>query len=206
MPDGWAAPRIGAEHRGLARVFRSRVKALDQQTEDALAAIIAPLRDRLSRHPKLRAEQVAAAVRAYGLTVPVELRIGQVTVERNRERFSIRETRLIASWQRQTAWQGDDTDEPGIAIARFALKLHTGRLIVTWEPVSIVSLHSLARRIERGADPSHGAIYADLATLADPDPEARRVAAGDGFWVGAVGPMHGQGQTFEVFNVRTWHE
>jgi hypothetical protein len=57
------------------------------------------------------------------------------------------------------------------------------RLAAHWTPYALVSLHALARRIERGADRFHAALVRDLAVLADAGDDGDRVPTplpGDG--------------------------
>jgi hypothetical protein len=97
--------------------------------------------------------------------------------------------------------------EPGVGVCRFALTLRDARLHPTWEPVAICSLHALARRLERGADRSHDALFRDLCTLAVvADHDRERVAASDGYWIGDLREMKGRAGVSKVLNVRTWHE
>jgi hypothetical protein len=77
--------------------------------------------------------------------------------------------------------------------------------VIRWAPIAICSLHSLARRIERGEDRTHDALLADLAALVDADPDADQVAAGDGFWIGPVIGMRGPNDRSWVRSVRTFH-
>jgi hypothetical protein len=160
-------PRVPAEFTGLARVFRNAVQTEDRAFDKAVGVIAKPLRARLRHHTKLRHEIVSGAVRLYRLIVPSGFRIGDVGVAPDREAFAIREARLGVTLMNAEAWGNPDYGEPGVTVARFSLSLHQGRLRERWTPVAIVSLHSLARRLERHHDRSHAALVADLALLLD---------------------------------------
>jgi hypothetical protein len=198
--------RVSSEYTGLARVFRSAVKAEDVALDKALDAITAPLRPRLKRHPKLRHEQIAGTVRLYGILVPNEFRIGETDIDRDRSAFSISETRLACSWQRFDEWQSPDARELGLAVARYRLALKDGRLRETWDAYAVVSLHAIARRIERGNDRSHSALFADLALLADAvGTIGDQVTTPDGFWLGGERDVRdSKGRTSRARSVRTW--
>jgi hypothetical protein len=104
--------KVPAEFRGIARLFRNEVRAADVRMDAALAAIAAPLHARLRRHPRLREEQVAAAVKVYARDVPVAFRISSgIEACRDRARFAIAEVRLTATWMNARAWADDDATD-----------------------------------------------------------------------------------------------
>jgi hypothetical protein len=204
MPDGIAPPRLGREFVGLTRVFRAECKRVDLEFDDAIAAIRRPLDRRLKRHPRLRHEMIAQATRLYENTMPAKFRIGAVTITPDRDEFEIRETRLTASWLRNVHW-ADDDNELGIAVARFTLKLDAGRLRERWEPVAVVSAHSLARWFERSGHRDHALLIRDLALLASADDVGGdEVATPEGCWLGSVIGMKGDRGASRARNVRTW--
>jgi hypothetical protein len=47
--------------------------------------------------------------------------------------------------------------------------VHKGALTVRWAPLACISLHALARRIERGLERDHAALTRDLAVLVESD-------------------------------------
>jgi hypothetical protein len=199
------APRLGAEFRGLARKFRDEVRAIDAEMNAMVAAIMKPLHGRLKKHPRLRHEQVQQAQRIYRLTVPATCRLGDVLIDPDRAKFSITETRLTATVLNALAWQDSEALEPGVAVADFCLKLTDGKLRQWWEPKAICSLHSLARRIERGEDRSHAALIRDLAVLAEAPEDGDVVMTSDGgCWAGSVIRMRGPNGVLPVRHVRTW--
>jgi hypothetical protein len=207
MLDSIAPPRLPAEYRGLARIFRAEVKSTDSKFNAVLSAIMKPLQGRLKRHPKLRIEQIAGAERVYRAMVPQAFRIGEIEVNRDRAAFSISEVRLTATWLRIAAWEDEDS-EPGLAIARFRLELANGKLRSRCMPSALVSLHSLGRWFERSGIRDHAALTHDLAVLAEVGDDADdRVATpdSDGAWVGAVINIRGEGEAVRARSVRTWH-
>jgi hypothetical protein len=213
LPDGLVpgAPlrdvrtRPPSEFVGLARLFRNEIKRVDTQFEQALRAIAAPLKARLKRHIKLRDEMVADAIRRYQTTVPAAYRYGPLAIVRDRARFGIGEVRLCATWLREQRWEGEDPTEPGIAVARMGLEMFGCKLVLPCRPLGVVSLHALARRIERGEDRSHEALVRDLGLLIDAGPDGTRVECRDGAWIGGLIPMQGENTRGEVRHIRTFH-
>jgi hypothetical protein len=197
--------RVGAEWRGLARLYRDRVKAEDHLFERASRTIASALRERLRRHPRLRHEQVAGTLRNWRCGIPTTFRLGNLTTNLDRDHFEIAEPRLTGSVLLDTAWDGDGV-EPGVAVMNYRLRLEGGKLKTHWQAVALISLHALARRIERGEDRAHEAITADLSVLLDADPEVNEVPASDGYWIGAVRKMRGKDGISRVRSVRTWHQ
>jgi hypothetical protein len=199
-----SGPRVSAEFRGLARVFRAEVRAVDMRFEAALAALLQPLRERLKRHPRLREEQVKIAALAYRRETPGEFRLGALTIIPDRGHFMVQETRLIATWFNATAWGDDDAREPGVALVTYTVRLERGWLRVGWVPLAIISGHALARRLERGRDRARAALVADLALLADAGADGDRIAVGDGWWVGGSVFVQGKVGIVRCRAVRTF--
>ena len=198
-------PKVPAEYRGLARVFRDKVFAVDAKMNRALPPIIRPLLTRVRRHPRLRDEQIATAMKLYRRDVPAAFRIGTIEVHPDRARFSIAETRLTASWMNNTEWDSN-AEEPGIAVARCVIELRDGRLSGVWIPYALVSAHALGRWFERTGWRDHAALVHDLAVLAHSDDEGERVATPHGgHWRGEMLMMQGTDkQTARARSVRTW--
>jgi hypothetical protein len=198
-------PKVPAEYRGLARLFHDEVKRVDVRLDRAVAAIAAPLRARLRRHPRLRDEQVAIATKLYARDVPAAFRLGEIEVTPDRDAFEIAELRVTATWINATAWDSD-AHEPGVAIARYAMALDHGRLAMRWTPRAIVSMHAIGRWHERSGLRDHAMLLRDLSVLAAADDADEKVATPDGgFWLGAMQVM---GDVHKVpvhaRNVRTW--
>jgi hypothetical protein len=196
--------RVGAEARGLVRVFREAVRRADAEFEHVLTGVLKPLRARLKHHVRLREEQARAACLVWTKASPSMFRIGKVTTHPDRDALCIAETRITATWLECDEWD-DDNREPGVSVATFTLQLHLGRLWTRWLPSAIISAHALARRIERGADRSPVALTADLAVLAHTGADGDRVPVGDGFWMGNVVGIQGRHGVMQARAVRTWH-
>ena len=184
MLDLATVSRVPAEFTGQARVFRDQVRAVDLAMDAALAMITEPLRARLGRHPKLRNEMVVGTARLYSMLVPPQFRLGAVEATRQRTEFAIVERRIAVSWLRHDEWTDPEHREPGVSICKFVLAMTDGKLLWRLHPQANVSLHALARRIERGHEHDHTALLRDLAALADAGEEGGRVATGEGFWFG----------------------
>jgi hypothetical protein len=199
--------RVPVEFTGLARGFRGAIKAEDTRYDEVVASIAAPLRARLQRHPRLRHEQIAQAVRCYQGFVPSKYRIGKVEIERDRSRFSIREVRICPAWFNNSLWHNDNYREPGCAVCRFNLFAEPGRLRRVIKPIAVASLHALGRRLQRGRGRDHPALVRDLGLLADAPDGGDAVATpeADGSWIGGMVQMNSQDGWSTARAVRTWH-
>jgi hypothetical protein len=194
---------VSAEARGLARQFRGAVKLADDEMQQALAAITAPLQARLKRTPSIREETVIESIRAYRATVPERFRVGEISGARDRRAFALRDTRLTVSWLIDHGWD-EPEKERGVTIAKFVFGCRHGKLIQEWMPLVAVLPHALGRRIERGADRSHAALFVDLAGLAGADGEEVPTPASGGLWLGTSAAAQNDGKPCRIFNVRTW--
>jgi hypothetical protein len=219
--------RVPAEFVGKARAFRMAVKAEDQAFDQALALIVAPLKDRYARHPRsaLRWGHIAGTERAYRLMIPPRFRLGDIIITGSMQRFGPRsrlfgvsETRIAVSWIAHEAWD-PDYKEQGVSVCRFTLSFHDGRMRQDWTPIASISLHALARRYERGRSLSlpqgrslalpqggsdHAALMADLACLIDADPSAGQIATTDGLWLADTVLTRTRQGVVKALNVRTW--
>jgi hypothetical protein len=199
-------PRVPAEYRGLTRLFREEVRAVDEAFDRALATIAAPLIARLRRHHRLRHELVAAAVHRYRRTAPAAFRLGEVSVMPDRDAFEIAEVRLTATWINSTTWDSD-AHEPGVAVARASLAMRPGRgMVQEWMPIAICSAHGIGRWFERTGLRDHGMLVRDLAVLAAAGDDGDHVATPDGgYWLGSVIIMGGTDKvTARARHIRTW--
>jgi hypothetical protein len=194
-------PRVPAEHVGQARVFRDAVKRTDEQFERIIRAIARPLHLRLRRHPRLRHEMIAQAVRQYR-AIPPDYRLTMPEITPSRDAFAISEPRLCASRMTDADWHQPHI-EPGVAVLRFVLALAGGRLTVRWQPVALCSLHSLSRWVERTGRRDHAALVHDLAALIDGDLTGGCIAASGGYWMGAMVGMRGREGPALVKSIRT---
>ena len=205
LADVAISTKVPAEFISLARVFRAEVKLVDAVVEEALDLICAPLQARLARHPKLRHEQVAGTGRQYDQLIPSQFRIGPVSAMRHRTTFAIQERRATSSWMQSDEWDADHR-ELGLTLCTFTLSVHAGRLRRCWTPFVAVSLHALARRIERGRQRSHEALWRDIVALADTGEEGDRVdTTGGAWWGGPIDAGAGdEGRTIRLRSIRTW--
>ena len=80
------------------------IKLADAATDDALTEVTAPLRARLKRHPKLRAEMLPDFAREYQRLIPTQFRIGKTEGVKDRTSFVIVERRLCGSWLTDDRW------------------------------------------------------------------------------------------------------
>jgi hypothetical protein len=200
-----SSPRVSAEARGQVRLFRAEVRAADTRFDAALDAVLAPLRERLKRHPRLREEQARIAGLAYRRETPGEFRLGELTILPDRDCFQIAETRLIATWFNSVAWADDAVREQGVAICRYTVRLERGRLRTSWTPVAVVSGHALGRFFERTGQRDHRTLIRALAVLADARADGDQVPAADGFWMGSTVQMQGKHGITSARSVRTYH-
>jgi len=108
-------------------------------------------------------------------------------------RPGICEVRCTAGSFRFKDWEGD-AHEPDIGLVEIIMSARPGRFEITPPRLlGSISLHSLARRYERGRDRGTEAIRADLAAIARAHAGVMeapwgpfRIPAGAGCWVGEV--------------------
>jgi hypothetical protein len=194
---------VGAEARGLARVFRQQVVEVDAAFQAALAPILAPLRARLRRHPKLRPEQVAEVERVYTRTIPQKFRVGRIEGAKTKVEFALREVRLTASWLIDHGWN-DPSKEKGVSLCRYVLAVQSGRLIEGWTPLASISPHALGRWHERSGQRDHDALFGDISMLSNLDSDVTEVPTAGGRWLGVSDTASNDGQPCRIFNCRTW--
>jgi hypothetical protein len=198
--------RVPAEFTGLARQFRTAVQAEDHRVDQALAVIEPPIRERLRTHPKLRPEAPMGVLRAWAETVPSAFRLGPSRIARVRTEFAINENRITSSWITDRAWGEDASRERGVSICKLTFAVHAGKLTKVWQPIACISMHALARRLERGASRDHSALIDDLAALIAVPDAGERVDTPGGFWLGQVitAARDETGKGCRMRNVRTW--
>jgi hypothetical protein len=127
--------------------------------------------------------------------------LAKITVLPDRDRFSIEETRITATWLHHRTWASGD-GEPRIAVAVFTMKLEGGKLL--WTPKALVSAHALARYFEKSGHRDHAVVLRNLGTLADAPGKGDEVETADGCSVGSVMRIRGKQGTTLARNVRTW--
>jgi hypothetical protein len=182
---------VPREYLGHARELRNRVLVADAEIVPAMLATAEPLLVRLIRHPILRREQVAGAIRDWRARMPEHFRIGSISVSRDRKLFSISERRISAHALRLKGW---DDYEPGLSVIQSGFCIFDGELKTIQTTPGLASLHAVARRYERG-DRSDESVLADLARTTDPD-EAERSG-----WLGRMSALPSGG---EAFSARSW--
>jgi hypothetical protein len=203
MLDAAASSRVGSEFVGLARVFRDTVRREDEQLEHALRAAIA--RAAASASEVAPGETPLGVIHAWA-NMPSLFRIGHPKIAYVRTEFAIEEQRLCVSWIRDEGWGEAAERERGLAVCKLTFRVQDGRLIRRWRPIANVSLHALARRIERGAGRDPVALFSDLATLAQGNDTGERIDTPGGFWLGGCIEAldDGAGKGCKLRNVRTW--
>ena len=117
--------------------------------------------------------------------------------------LAISEMRIAVSWLRHDKWD-EDHKEQGLSLCRFTLVGMDGKLHLRWLPLANISLHALARRIERGREHDHATLLRDLTVLADAGEEGERVNTPDGFWLGGTVDAEDTGRAVRLRNIRTW--
>jgi hypothetical protein len=100
--------------------------------------------------------------------VPSTFHVGRARVAVVRSEFAIREHRISTSWLNDDSWC-NDSRERGLSVCELVFAVHKGKLVLRWIPIATVSLHALARRIERSAERDHAALTRDLAVLVESD-------------------------------------
>jgi hypothetical protein len=93
-----------------------------------------------------------------------------------------------------------------MTIGPLIVAVRRGKLTLRWTPLACISLHALARRIERSAERDHTALARDLAVLAQANDVGERVNTQGGFWLGSVieAMNDAERKGCTIRNVRTW--
>jgi hypothetical protein len=134
--------------------------------------------------------------------IPSTFRIGMVQGTQHKAEFAIVETRLVVSWLTLDTW--DNFQELGVTICKFTFSVKDGIFRQRWTPLVNVSLHALARRIERSRLRDHVAIFHDIALLASVN-AADRTPTRDGFWLSSlIDARDAQKRVMPIRSVRTW--
>ena len=183
-------PSVPPEFVGLARAFRARVGAEDDEVGQTIQRLVKPLTARRKRSATFRPETLIDVERQYRM-LPSTGRL-TLKVERDRKGLLIEEYRCAAGEFRFRAWNSDATD-PDIGVVRITLVARH------WQPVGFagniicsVSLHALARRFQRGFVTTDEAISSELRQIALRYNEIVEsmgdfsVAGDGGRWVGGV--------------------
>lgn len=214
MLDSVTAPAVplGAQWLGLARDLRRRVAAEDAQYDAAIQELIAPIRDRLRRFPhrSLRPEMLVDLVQGWRFLPYRDWRLS-CDAKLDRHRAELVEHRVVAGASRRLddpAWTGREDD---LAVIRVELMVNRSDARLASRCVVTLSLHALARRLQRHPDGSAEALLADIALAADAASGTLTPGAGykvptpGGGWRGraALHKLPG-GDSFPVLALRTW--
>ncbi len=210
-------PTVPREYMGLARQFYRDAAADFDASDIAFQGIFKPTLDRLSRYPtrKLRDSEFRRLADAWQ-AMPDKFRLAFIAVIDQRGRAGkIAEFRLGTAKLHNPGWDKGVT-EPTLMVGATILQvpLHRGKLMQCYTRATI-SLHALARRMQRGVDRSQQAILNDMKALvhADlnnaekyPEDEEFRIPAGNGAWLGVTAPVDDveDGKTTMQFVVRTF--
>ena len=195
--------RVPFEFLGRARTLRAEIAAADTIALAAAERVAAPLCARLRRRPDRdqRPGMLIDAARGWRTTIPATGRL-DLTIDLVGKRLRIDETRLGPARFRCDEW-----GEVGLAISNWFLDVAPGHVRVDHLPLAYLSLHALARRIERGGP----AVADDLEQLgqfcaAPGEPGGMfQVPAAEGWWVGAAADVDvGGGETVRMLVVRTF--
>jgi hypothetical protein len=190
---------VPAEHLGKARQLRRNMTTAATASRQAMEALLAPLREQLSRRPTMRAETIAGAMRAWRLALPPGNRVS-LSIQMRGGLASIDEQFIASSQLSRREW-GPDQWEPGLCLASASIRLAPRKVTMVERDLVACSLHAIGRRFERGAnvaDRSDEAVVRDLVALFrhDPDrlaPDVRLVLpAGSGSWVGQAVAVEGK--------------
>lgn len=184
--------RVPAEFVGAISAFRSRDQAADQAFAAALRECVTPrLKDRFARHLVQRAQELAAANRAWVAHVA---NFGSLTgpqlLVHDRKRLTLRETCIACAVMSLESWQTSDP-EPGVGIVTTTLRVAP----VSWHSIRFLvslGLHAIGRWHRRYlvADRTEVKLLAALSIPADhaaklldgPMPPDRRFASPDARW------------------------
>lgn len=140
-------PRL---YYGLARQLRDQLTGTIDANEAALASITKPLKERWTLRPghKVRMEHLEQAAQQWR-QLPAFGRLGVPRVELKKHSLAAAEVRLLTGDLRFDSWS-DGPNEQSIAAEVLTLICNPKRFSCHIEPLAIFSLHSLARRFERG--------------------------------------------------------
>jgi len=110
------------------------------------------------------------------------------SADRTKSALAITEIRLRPAKSADPTWDG--ATELGLAVVAHTLHIGDGKMTVVPDPVAVISLHALARRVQRGFRRDDAAVLEDIACLIPVAPAALmaggefRIPAGDREWAG----------------------
>jgi hypothetical protein len=197
--------RVPAEYMGMGRVFRNRVDAASDEFKSKLLTLSKPLVRRFdSGKATLRPEQQRDAQRLWE-SMGLPYRFSFTAYKDENKCLAIEEVRLDSVELRFESWL---TFEPGVGISRMVLTTNQ-RYWFEGTPFVIVSLHALARWMERSRQHDEASLLRDLSLLIDhADPYSEQTSTPTGYWLGesrVLAGGHGNAQrSFDVRCVRTF--
>jgi hypothetical protein len=190
---------VPVEFIGRARQLRRDLIAATTASRLSMVSLLAPLRRGISRRGSMRQEEIAGALRLWKLAPAPRNRVS-LSIQMRGDVATIEEMFIVSSDLQRPGW-GIEEWEPGLVVSSASIRLAPRKVEMVDRDLAALSLHSIARRFQRGAnaaDRSDAAVMADLSALAgcDPDtmaPGARLVwPAGRGRWVGETVAVDGK--------------
>jgi hypothetical protein len=184
----------------------------DRVATRAIDATTDRMRLRWTRHPIPRREHLVDAARAWRSTLPAAGRL-ELSIERQPKSLTIAEMRVGASDFRAPWWERGAI-EPGVLVQGIRLVVAPKRFDFAILPLACVSLHALARRLQRGSM-AEESLMIELRALghaaAAPDlcPGAEVIVPVDddgGRWVGVVAEVMMKSGRHHVLSLRTFKD
>jgi hypothetical protein len=194
--------RVPSEHLGQARLFRARILQQSDILKERIMEISLPLIRRMQRKGALRRDNETDLIRLWGkMGLPFRYSFGSGRDASNC--LWVEEIRLDSIDLKFAEWE-DDAWEPGVAVSRLKITTHRQFLFES-TPITIVSLHALARYLERSGRRTDDDIFHDLAPLIDHQRPDEHMPTTHGFWLGEAHMVaNASGRQFEVRAVRTY--
>jgi hypothetical protein len=148
-------PAVGAQWMGQARDIRRRIAAEDTQYDRLVAALVAPVKDRLHRFPhrSLRQQMLVDLVQRWRFMAPRDWRL-DLDAKLDKACATLIEHRLVAGVMRRKDdpnWVGIEED---LAIIRVELLVNRSSAHLESHCIATFSLHAIARRLQRHPDGS----------------------------------------------------
>jgi hypothetical protein len=199
---------VPSEFVGLARAFRARIGAEDDAVGRGVLEIMKPLHARRRRSATFRPADLQDAERQFR-NLPSAGRL-TLKIDRDRKGLLIEEIRAASGKMRFCEW-ADDAADLDIGINLISLEaVSWGRIGAFANIVCSVSLHALARRMQRGFNNTDAAILSEMKQLALLYPTIID-AMGDfsiggdgGRWVGEVARTTTGGESVPALAIRSF--
>lgn len=195
------AGKVPVEFIGRARQLRNRIAESHAEATAATEQLILPLRPRPDFAP-LYSRSVLGIGAARWRALPAFGRLFLLS-ELNNGKLTLAEVRARASRMSLPGW---DVKEPALSISLRAIDIAPASFSERAAMLAVIGLHALARRYQRGYEHTDDAVLRDLAPIGREFVTAVstfgefRIAAGGGFWIGAVANSNGS----PVLCVRTF--